>query len=221
MLVSHRKLFIYLKTPKAAGTSVEIFFERYCKPEDQAESEQEARPEQISAEGIVGYRGVGTGGSTWWNHMHPPQVRKLLGEEIWTRYFKFCVIRNPFDQLVSLWWMRGVGDDAAQAQADMAFARTAFCGWVLEQPRLWSARHIYTIDGKLCVDATIRYENLVSDVSKICERLGVPADTDRLGRFKSGLRRRPEGYRAYYSRAARERVEREQAEDLAMFGYQF
>jgi len=221
MLVSHAKRFIYLKTPKTAGTSVEIFFERYCKPESQAHIEEQGRPEQVSAEGIVGYRGPDRGRSTWWNHMPASQVRGLLGEDIWTRYFKFCVIRNPFDQLVSLWWMTGARSDAPRAQDDMAFARSAFSAWVLARPGLYTGRDIYTIDGKLCVDATIRYESLASDLGRICEKIGVPADTERLGRFKSTWRRRPEGYQAYYSSAARERVERERAKELAMFRYQF
>ncbi len=34
MLVSHSKKFIFLKTMKTAGTSVEIYLERYCVPSD-------------------------------------------------------------------------------------------------------------------------------------------------------------------------------------------
>jgi len=33
MLVSHRKKFIYTKTAKTAGTSVESYFEPFCLPE--------------------------------------------------------------------------------------------------------------------------------------------------------------------------------------------
>ena len=33
MLISHRKQFIYTKTAKTAGTSVESYFEKYCMPE--------------------------------------------------------------------------------------------------------------------------------------------------------------------------------------------
>ena len=34
MLVSHSKKFIFLKTMKTAGASVEIYLERYCVPLD-------------------------------------------------------------------------------------------------------------------------------------------------------------------------------------------
>lgn len=33
MLISHRKRFIFTKTAKTAGTSVESYFEQYCMPE--------------------------------------------------------------------------------------------------------------------------------------------------------------------------------------------
>ena len=33
MLISHRKQFIYTKTYKTAGTSVEVYFEPYCMQE--------------------------------------------------------------------------------------------------------------------------------------------------------------------------------------------
>ena len=32
MLVSHARKFIYTKTLKTAGTSVEVFLEPYCRP---------------------------------------------------------------------------------------------------------------------------------------------------------------------------------------------
>jgi len=57
MLVSHRKKFIYLKTKKTAGTSVEIYLERYCLPPDEPYVEAHHRPETITVDGVIGSRG--------------------------------------------------------------------------------------------------------------------------------------------------------------------
>ena len=104
MLVSHRHRFIYTKTVKTAGTSVEIYFEDACLPPDSDIVRGHAIAETVTDAGIIGYRGVDPGESRYYNHMPASDVRALVGPEVWDSYFKFCVIRNPFDKIVSLWW---------------------------------------------------------------------------------------------------------------------
>ena len=95
MLISHRKNFIYTKTNKTGGTSVEAFFESYCMPEGQF-TPSHGREETISEAGIIGFRGKGDGNSFEWRHHMPArQIREKIGADIWNSYFKFCVVRNP------------------------------------------------------------------------------------------------------------------------------
>jgi hypothetical protein len=47
MLISHRKRFIFFKTSKTAGTSVESFFEKFCYAEGEWKFSH-AREETIS-----------------------------------------------------------------------------------------------------------------------------------------------------------------------------
>ena len=56
MLVSHRYKFIFTKTVKTAGTSIESYFEKYCMPEGEWK-ESHNREEYVSETGIIGYRG--------------------------------------------------------------------------------------------------------------------------------------------------------------------
>ena len=100
MLISHRKRFIFIKTVKTAGTSVESYFEKYCMPEGEWQ-EAHTRDEYVSEEGIIGYRGPDASSSTWYNHMSAQKLLDLAGRDIWDSYFKFTVIRNPFDKLIS------------------------------------------------------------------------------------------------------------------------
>jgi hypothetical protein len=100
MLISHKKQFIYTKTIKTAGTSVESYFEKFCMPEGDWEFAR-TREEYVGKEGIIGYRGIEARGKKWRNHMSAIEIRNNIGKAIWDSYFKFCVIRNPFDKLVS------------------------------------------------------------------------------------------------------------------------
>jgi len=102
MLISHRKQFIFFKTEKTAGTSVEVYFEKYCFPQGNYEYE-EPRDEYINEEtGIIGPRGGD--GRKFNSHMPASEVKKIVPMSIWNSYYKFTIIRNPFDKIVSYFY---------------------------------------------------------------------------------------------------------------------
>src|SRR4051812_46185541 len=103
MLCSHVKKFIYLKTIKTAGTSIEMFLERVCCPPE-LYVETQSRRELITDHGVIGSRGNKIPGSRFPSHLAAGKVRERLGEEVWNAYYKFCAIRNPYDKVVSRFW---------------------------------------------------------------------------------------------------------------------
>lgn len=134
MLVSHGYRFIYTKTRKTAGTSVESYFEPFCMRDGEWSQRhfREEREEYVSPAGIIGYRStwserrararhrglvgprdrtglsriqtVEAGAACWWNHMPAWLIREQLGDEIWKGYSKFCVIRHPFEKAISAYY---------------------------------------------------------------------------------------------------------------------
>ena len=100
MLVSHRKKFIYTKTVKTAGTSVESFFEALCMEEGKW-SFSDRRNMHISESGIIGSRAAVLANCQWFNHMSAHAIKEKISPTIWDDYFKFTVIRNPFDKMLS------------------------------------------------------------------------------------------------------------------------
>lgn len=84
MLVSHTHRFIYTKTVKTAGTSVEAYFEPLCMPPGTWDLSG-PREETVTETGIVGYRGPTRPGTApvWYNHMPAAEIRTRLGSETW------------------------------------------------------------------------------------------------------------------------------------------
>lgn len=198
MLCSHIKKFIFLKTMKTAGTSAEIFFERHCVPPHIYE-ESHCTSEIVSDHGVIGYRGGEAGQSTYYNHMPAVMVRDRLGAEIWESYFKFCTIRNPYDKVVSMFWMQ-ISDDERIFLADAPFAevRRHFSEFIRKGDRLPLDQQVFMIDGEVVVDFFIRFEHFIDDIKAVCHRLDIETPLDRLGTYKTEYRVRSEPFQAYY-----------------------
>ena len=94
MLVSHRYKFIYTKTRKTAGSSVESYFEAFCMPEGEW-TQRHFREEYVSDAGIIGFRGkaANAGDAYWWNHMPAQMIRRRLGEHILEPVLQ--ILRDP------------------------------------------------------------------------------------------------------------------------------
>lgn len=184
MLVSHRKKFVYTKTVKTAGTSVESYFEPYCM----AESEwvfAHYRDQHVTADGVIGSRGPDAGQSEWYNHMSASEIRSKIGTRAWDNYFKFCVVRNPFDKLVSLFFFQKEKGLLGIENNDDPVGD--FRRWIARKVPV-PDRNQYMINGDFCVDYFIRFEDLANGIKFVCDRLGLPFEPEKIPRLKSGIR---------------------------------
>lgn len=217
MLVSHSKRFIYLKTAKTAGTSVEVALEPYCAGPDH--TPEHFTPERVSEYGIIGARGPDAGSSTYRNHIHAADLKALLGDEVWDAYEKICVVRNPYDKVVSFFWMLLPVDHPARREgADFAEARAAFTDWVTQGPQWPFDLGVYTLDGQVCVDRILRFERLSADLEQLCAdlKIGVP----KLGQFKSQARQfKTVSFQHYYDAETAARAAEAFARDFELLGY--
>ena len=215
MLISHKNQFIYTKTEKTAGTSIESYFEKFCMPEDEWEFSH-ARDEYVSTEGIIGYRGNDARGKKWVNHMSALEIRNKIGNSIWNSYFKFCVIRNPFDKLISGFFfveeqkrqrsfaqnlksrakkVIGKSEPIDCIKGENSIAR--FRSWLSNGGSIID-RDKYLINREICVDYFIRYEDLGNGIKHVCDLLNIPFEPERIPSLKSGLRNRKIPLREFY-----------------------
>jgi hypothetical protein len=214
---------------KTAGTSVEILFERFCRPAEDYVESHGAR-ETVTAAGIVGSRNTGImAGDRYYHHMPASEVRDNLGPEIFDSYFKFCVMRNPYDKVVSRFWHdvaydRRLPQYFSDSPKKFSFdkIRESFINYVsLRSGHLCQDRNVYMIDGGIAVNRFIAFENLINDISYVCSTLDITFDPNDLGSYKTDIRVRPEHYSDYYDMESKLAIEREYSFEIELFGYTF
>ena len=94
MIISHKHKFIFLKTVKTAGTSIQAALAEHCGKEDIITGkEEEQNIHKLSNIPILHHE-----------HVYLTFVKQWLEPEIWDSYFKFAFIRNPFDLAISKYW---------------------------------------------------------------------------------------------------------------------
>lgn len=234
MLVSHRKKFIFTKTHKTAGTSVEAYYETYCMPEgDWTLSHQ--RDEHISKAGIIGARKVKSKRDKdckYFNHMSASQIKGLIGDEIWNDYFKFTVIRNPFSKMVSGWYhfqkplmtkrhtLKALIKQPWKLYYLLSGKRDAidFQEWVSNGDRIID-RDKYLIDGEVCVDFFIRQESLAAGIEQVNTILGIDDVKKEIPRFKTHHRPKTIAINQFYDAKTEAIVRSEYEWELDYFDY--
>jgi len=227
MIVCHRYKFIFLKTRKTAGTSIEIGLSRFCSDDDiitPIKREDERTRRQLGYRGPQNFRlsPFRYSRNDWarlvtrfkparcHNHMPATLVRKWVGEEVWNSYFKFAFERNPWDKMISSYYWR----------TRRMNRRPTFEAFVHEYAEQLSDFRIYSTDGEVAVNHVGRFENLEQELEAIVRRLGLPERLE-LPRAKATQRLDKRHYHDVYGPAERQRVEDAFAREIALLGYRF
>lgn len=230
MIISHKYKYIFLKTNKTAGTSVEIALSKSCGKDDiitRISPEDEVTRTKLGGRGPQNvdapYREYGL--HDWarllirrrpklryFNHMKAPQVKGLIGDEIWNSYFKFCFERNPWDRLVSLYFFRhpsGSGPSLTE------FIES-------DEPLTLKQRgfDLYSIDGKVAVDKVCRFESINEEMETVRTQLGIPEELE-LPRAKSHFRKDKRRYQDILNEEQREKVADLFRDEIDHLGYEF
>ena len=233
MIISHKYRFIFLKTSKTAGTSVEIALSRFCGPDDiitPISSDDEETRRALGGWGPQNYSApVWRHSPTdlwkhltkkkpllyYYNHMPARKIKNRIDPEVWNNYYKFCIERNPWDRVISqyYWRQRHLENNSMPCVSDF-----------LESNDVRSLKRkgyrLYTIRNQVAVDRICRYESLEQDLEEVRQHLGIP-DQLQLPKAKSGIRKDKRHYSQALNQAERNRIADLFSEEINLMGYRF
>jgi len=139
------------------------------------------------------------------------------------KYFKFTVVRNPWDRLVSGFFYYKSGGN--QSKKDKAFATKYGCNFksFVEQIDSFDSRHFLNkqltyinIGGINVMDRILRFETLSADFKKLAIKLNIQQIT--LNTLRQSKHKH---YTEYYDDKTREIVAKKYAQDIEYFDYKY
>jgi hypothetical protein len=119
---------------------------------------------------VVGRRGPvrNIGVANEFDHMEAFRVKNLVGAQQFNNYFKVAVCRNPYDQMISLYFWRMY----QRSKSIPPLPQMSFDEWLASSPKSMSENQmIMTIDGEYVMDFVLRLEDLKEDLATLCSKL--------------------------------------------------
>ena len=210
-MISHDKKCIFIHIPKCGGTSVE----------DVIWPQKQGRTEDDLWMGFVSRfeNKYQTGGL---QHLLARQVREEVGSDVFSAYYKFAFVRNPWDRIVSQFaYMQQRPDlmDFLGMTSDTEFK--AYLELIRRKEHVqWmpQVRFLLDQDGSLLVDRIGRLESFNEDCAQIFSALGLAPDLFP-GHAKKSKRKSLEYY--YADSESIEMVADLFAEDIKFLEYHF
>jgi hypothetical protein len=220
VIISHEYRFIFVKTRKTAGTSIEVLLgaiagdDAVVTPVDPPVAGHVARNYKVPSATArkllwrVRRRALGKNNAAYFNHISLNGIRHQLGRRRADSYFTFCFERNPWDKVVSgYFFAKGRGEFDGSLR-----------DYVLHGD-LPSDFDKYSVDGKTVgVDFVGRYEHLEDDLRAAFDRIGLEHPVS-LTREKGNYRPTDARTDVLFDEEMSRRVESVFAREIQAFGY--
>lgn len=196
MIISHKYKFIFIKTRKTAGSTIEMFLDKYLDEKDiSTGSDIDNLPSRnINVDGHLGWRYI--------KEKYPTE---------WNNYFKFAVERNPWDGVVSkyFWYKKVKPKKAKKSFEEFVYS-----------PKLSSLNDwkLYATADQIIVDKVVKYENLHDF---FLNQNIIPYNNEMLTTFIKSDTRPIKGYKHLYNYEMKKIVADEFKRQIDFLKYEF
>lgn len=157
-------------------------------------------------------------------HLMATEVIELIGMDAWNQAYKFTVVRNPWDKVVSHYEYR-----RKKNKTEIASRNICFADWVrmtygqnkdpffYNNPRSFQPQVEWLKDTNcvISMDYIIKFESINEGFDHVREEIGLDAELPHLNASTRA------DYRGYYNDETRAIVARWFSEDLETFSYKF
>ena len=220
MIICHKYKFIFIRTRKTAGTSIELFLSKICSSNDiltpittvkfdgytpyNYKSYFNPLSETIKFSKLITPIKSNYPYQLWssnplkdfckkrkfYNHIPAYQVKERISPQIWNSYYKFCFERNPWDKVISQY---NFFNHFGQERSFENYFETKELPW--NYPLYTNPLN----SDEILVDRIAKYENLNEELSQIFEHLGIPFDGSLGTKAYTGLRKEKKSYQELFT----------------------
>jgi len=237
MIISFKYKFIFVKPHKAAGSSIESYLHQYLTDRDILASTEDHKGincwGDFDKEGLDYYFGEKylkkkiefklkyfAHMPIWLIKERLKPISSKINYDIFKNFYKFGVIRNPFDTIVSYYyWRNSIKNKNSKP---ITFKETLKELESNKYPNygLLNLNKLMdkNFDEILC-DKIIKYEDLNQDLSLVFDKLGIPFD-GKLKIFKKKSNRN-KNYKKFFDKDSEKLIKEIFWKDIEMFNYSF
>jgi len=242
MIISHKNKFIFLKTKKTAGTSIEIFLSKHCgkddiitplsKEEDDIRKEQNIFPQHYFKNDLSSKILLLTQKTS-------KPLHSFLKKSSYLRSLK--ISKHFWNHMPGYEVREKIGKEIWNSYYKFCFDRNPWDKIV--SLYFWKKKRgefdehsfddyintknfnchnypIYTYQDEVIVDFVGKYENLKDDLLKVCNKIGIDFDSE-LTKAKSKYRPKQPHYSYYYNDKTRELIRNLFKKEIELHGYSF
>lgn len=202
-MISIKNNFLFVHIPKTAGNTIQIILKEYSEDEIVTSSNQDginrfdlhSKKYQLS------------------KHSKLKEYKYELENELYKKLFKFTIVRNPWDRMISFYF--------SPHRGQIKWDRNKFIKFVKETPSVNSFLSLGFLNNFGSrpfnnIDFFLRFENLDQDFQKLCDELGIKRTKIPHSNISDHKH-----YSYYYDKKLVELVSNRFSSEIKYFGYNY
>ena len=202
-MISIKNNFLFVHIPKTAGNSIQLVLKEYSEDKIVTSSNQDS----------INRFGLRSKKYQLSKHSKLKDYKYELESELYKKLFKFTIVRNPWDRMISFYFSRNRGH--------IKWDRNKFIKFVKKTPSVNSFLSLGFLNnfGSRAfnnIDFFLRFENLDQDFNKLCDELGI--ERTKLPHRNISDHKH---YSYYYDKELVELVSKRFSSEIKYFGYNY